>query len=92
MPTRRVHVVIEGLVQGVFFRACTKDEASRIGLTGWVRNRPEGTVETVIEGETSQVAAMIRWLQIGSPQSSVTRVLTTEEQPTDEYSDFSIRS
>ena len=49
MKTRRVRVTIEGRVQGVFFRACTRDEAARLGLAGWVRNRADGTVEAEIE-------------------------------------------
>ncbi|MCK5226908.1 MAG: acylphosphatase, partial [Desulfobulbaceae bacterium] len=50
MEKKRYHVVVEGRVQGVFFRACTQEEALRLNLTGWVRNRPEGTVEALIEG------------------------------------------
>lgn len=91
MPTRRVNIVAEGKVQGVFFRACTADEAIRLGLTGWVRNRPDGSVEAAIEGDATSVAEMLRWLQRGSPQSTVTRVRVTEEEPGHQWDTFSIR-
>ena len=91
MEMRRVQIVAEGRVQGVFFRACTEEEATRLGLTGWVRNRPEGSVEAVIEGDAAMVSAMIRWLQKGSPQATVTRVRVREEKPTSEWDTFTIR-
>ena len=92
METKRIHVVVEGRVQGVFFRACTADEANRLGLTGWVRNRAEGTVEAVIEGGAKKVTAMINWLNKGSPQSTVSRVRVTEEKPTNQWNNFSIHN
>lgn len=88
--TKRIHVVIEGRVQGVFFRACTEEEATRLGLKGWVRNQADGTVAATIEGEAEKVTAMIRWLNQGSPQSTVTRVRVTEENPTHAEHDFTI--
>lgn len=91
MPTRCVQIVVEGRVQGVFFRACTADEAIRLGLTGWVRNRPEGSVEAVFEGDADTVTAMIRWLHRGSPQSTVTRVRVTEKDPCRQWDTFTIR-
>ena len=90
MVSKRFHIIVEGRVQGVFFRACTEEEATRRGLTGWVRNRPDGSVEAVIEGETEQVTAMIHWLNKGSPQSIVTRVRVREEDPTKEWPNFTI--
>ena len=56
---KRKHVVIEGKVQGVFFRANTQRMAASLGLTGWVRNLPDGRVEVVIEGEENNLAAML---------------------------------
>ncbi len=58
---KRTHVIVEGRVQGVFFRAYTREEAEKLGLTGWVRNRPEGTVEAVVEGDAGSVNTMLRW-------------------------------
>ncbi|MDH4320200.1 MAG: acylphosphatase [Desulfobulbaceae bacterium] len=91
MPNRRVHIVVHGWVQGVYFRAHTADEAKRLGVTGWVRNRPDGTVEAMVEGGLEKVAAMIRWLHIGSPGATVTHVQTTEEKPVGEEGEFTIR-
>lgn len=91
MPNRRVHIVVHGWVQGVYFRAHTADEAQRLGVAGWVRNRPDGTVEAVVEGETEKVAAMIHWLHTGSPGATVTRVQTAEENPAGEVGEFTIR-
>ena len=88
---KRVRVRIEGRVQGVFFRAYTQEEGERLGLQGWVRNRPDGSVEAAIEGEASQVDQMIQWCHRGSPMSQVTRVEVTEEEPQGESGVFSIR-
>ena len=67
----RVRVRVEGRVQGVFFRDFTRREANRLGLTGWVRNLPDGAVEALLEGGEEAVAAMLTWLQTGSPRSRV---------------------
>ena len=83
--------VVHGRVQGVFFRAYTQDEAVRLSLKGWVRNRPDGSVEAVLEGEESAVDQMLEWLHKGSPMSLVSGVLVTEEKPIGEMSPFSIR-
>lgn len=90
MPNKCVHIVVEGRVQGVFFRAYTEEEANRLGLTGWVRNRRDGSVEAVIEGDSEKIKAMLRWLQKGSPQATVTRVRVTEKEPENQYNDFTI--
>lgn len=83
--------VVHGRVQGVFFRAYTQDEAVRLGLKGWVRNRPDGSVETVLEGEDSAVEQLVLWLHKGSPMSLVSGVVVTEENPVGEVGQFSIR-
>jgi acylphosphatase len=67
----RIRVRVEGRVQGVFFRDFTRREATRLGLTGWVRNLPDGAVEALLEGSEEAVAAMLTWLQSGSPRSRV---------------------
>lgn len=91
MATKRVHVVVEGKVQGVYFRTYTQAEAQKLGLAGWVRNRPEGTVEMAAEGEGEKVEALLQWLKTGSPLSKVTRILLTEEKPLGETGIFNIR-
>jgi acylphosphatase len=87
---RRVHVIVEGRVQGVFFRAYTRDEAVRLDLSGWVRNRPDGSVEALIEGEKSSVEKMVHWFHQGSPHSLVEKVRTTEETPVGDSATFEI--
>jgi acylphosphatase len=55
LARKRIRAVVQGRVQGVFFRAYTQEEAQRLGLVGWVRNRPDGTVEAVAEGEAERI-------------------------------------
>ena len=88
--TRRVHVIVGGRVQGVFFRAYTRDEAVKLGLSGWVRNRPDGSVEALIEGEKTAVEKMLQWFYQGSPHSLVKMVHATEEPPVGDNTTFAI--
>jgi acylphosphatase len=67
-------VIIHGWVQGVYFRAFTRDQARSLGLTGWVRNRRDGTVEARFEGEKEKVDQMVAWCHRGSPPSRVEKV------------------
>jgi len=71
-------VRIEGRVQGVCFRHYTQQEANRLGLTGWVRNLSDGSVETLICGDEAQLKAMLAWLEHGPSTAKVaqTRVET----------------
>jgi len=87
----RVHVIVTGKVQGVFFRAFTRDEAVRLGLSGWVRNRPNGSVEAIVEGENTAVQKMLLWFHQGSPNSIVEKIETNEEPPVGSASTFEIR-
>jgi acylphosphatase len=79
-PIRR-RALVSGDVQGVFFRDGTRREAARRGLAGSARNLSDGRVEVVLEGAENDVAAVIAWLHHGTPQSSVTSVEVSEEQP-----------
>ena len=90
IDAKRVHVIVEGRVQGVFFRACTRDEAVRLGLSGWVRNRPNGSVEVLVEGEKGAVNKMVQWFQQGSPHSIVEKVHLSEESPLGDFGTFEI--
>lgn len=90
MTRKRVHAKITGRVQGVFFRAYTKEEADRLGLVGWVRNRADGSVEALAEGEVAAVDQMIEWFHGGSPHAKVTSVEVTEEKPVGECRSFEI--
>jgi acylphosphatase len=72
MQTRRL--VIHGRVQGVWFRESMRQKAEQLGVTGWVRNRADGTVEALVQGGDASVAAMLEWARVGPPQARVTRV------------------
>lgn len=65
------HVVVHGRVQGVFFRAETQRAATDLGITGWVRNRSDGSVEATVEGDESAVEQMIDWLGYGPARAHV---------------------
>ena len=74
------HVYISGYVQGVAYRYSAVRTARRLGLTGWVRNLPDGRVEALIEGEAAHVRQMVAWCQEGPPSAAVTEV-TEEYRP-----------
>ena len=74
-------VVVHGRVQGVFFRDTCRREAAHHGVTGWVRNEPDGTVGALFEGPRDAVEAMIAWCHDGPPRAHVDRVEVTEEPP-----------
>jgi len=86
-----VHVVISGQVQGVCFRASTKQKAEELGLTGWVRNTPDGCVEAVFEGEEKLVEEMIKWCHRGPPLAKVDNVEVENKRPANNFSSFSAR-
>jgi len=87
----RAHVIIHGLVQGVWFRASTKDEADRIGVTGWVRNLPDGSVEAVFEGEKKKVEEIVGWCHRGPSGANVNHVEIDWDQFKKEFGHFTIR-
>ena len=78
---RRVHVFVTGTVQGVFFRATTREEARERGVDGWVRNLEDGRVEAVFEGPPDAVEAMIAFCHEGSDAARVEDVAVDEEEP-----------
>ena len=90
MSTKRVQVTIRGRVTGVFFRAATQREAKRLGITGWVRNRPDGSVELLAEGEEDAIKAMIGWAQHGPSAARVDDVDVRWRSYTGEFADFRI--
>src|SRR5436309_6824649 len=71
---QQVHAIVHGRVQGVSFRYYAKAEADRLGLTGWVRNMPDGTVETIAVGSREALEGFVRWLHEGPSGARVTRV------------------
>jgi acylphosphatase len=84
-------LVISGRVQGVGFRYFTQDAAMREGVTGWVRNRPDGCVEAYVEGESEAVMRVERALRRGPPGARVEAVQVDDEEASGAYSDFLIR-
>ncbi len=74
-----IRVIITGRVQGVFFRARTKQEADRTGIKGWVRNLPDGSVEALFEGDPEKVFQIIDWCKKGPPLSRVDQVQVETE-------------
>ena len=72
-------LIIRGRVQGVFYRASTREEATRLGLEGWVRNLPDGGVEARVMGEEADVERFIEWCRRGPPHSRVDSVEILEE-------------
>jgi len=90
MATIRRRVLISGMVQGVNFRAYTRAAARQTGVTGWVRNLPDGRVEAVFEGEPDKVNQMVGWCRKGPSYSRVADVDVHEETPTGEFADFGI--
>ena len=87
---RRVHLLISGVVQGVGFRFATQREASRLGLRGWVRNRPDGRVEAVAEGPAEAVERFVDWCQRGPPGALVRDVAVERGQPEGRAEGFTI--
>ncbi len=87
--TRR-HVVITGEVQGVSFRDATRKEAEDAGLAGWVRNRDDGSVEAVFEGDADAVDRLLDWCRSGPSSADVDDVEDSEEEPQGE-SGFEVR-
>lgn len=90
---RRVRLEIFGRVQGVFYRASTREKAQGLGLSGWVQNRPDGSVEAVVEGPRDDVQTLIEWTHEGPPHASVDAVdvASDEEVAGREFNAFQIR-
>ena len=91
MHKTRAHVMISGRVQGVFFRAETREAARRNGVSGWVRNTRDGRVEAVFEGSTEDVQKMIDWCWSGSPAARVENVEVDHQGYQGEFDSFSVR-
>lgn len=86
----RAHVFISGKVQGVWFRGTTKQIAETLGLSGWVRNLPDGRVEAVFEGSEEDVRKAVEWCHKGPPSARVEKVEVFYEEP-ENLNGFEIR-
>ena len=91
MGMKRAHLWISGIVQGVCFRYYTQSKAKEFGVSGWAKNRPDGKVEVVIEGDNERVNRMVGWCGMGPPHAHVADVRAEWEEYRGEFQGFSIR-
>lgn len=87
----RLHAIVDGIVQGVNFRYYTQERARSLRLTGWVRNRADGSVEVLAEGPRALLDQLLEFLRRGPPAASVTEVKEEWQAPTGEFALFDIR-
>ena len=87
---KAIHARVSGRVQGVFFRASAAEEARRLGLAGWVRNRRDGSVEVFAQGAPGAVETLVAWLHEGPPLARVDRVDWREAALEPGRTDFSV--
>tara|TARA_Y100001970_G_scaffold260273_1_gene342155 strand:- start:101 stop:376 length:276 start_codon:yes stop_codon:yes gene_type:complete len=87
----RIHVMISGDVQGVFFRISSKEKANELNLTGWAKNIFNNAVEIVAEGQREELSKFTGWLQLGPPNATVDKIsIEWSEQPDKKFSSFEI--
>jgi len=91
MAAARAAIVVRGRVQGVWFRGAMQEEARRLGLSGWVRNRADGAVEAEAEGERAAVEALVAWAHVGPPAARVAGVTVTWLAPAGSGGRFVVR-
>ncbi len=89
---KKVHLIISGSVQGVFYRHNTNQVANRLGLKGFVRNLPNGNVEVIAEGNEEKLKELIEFCKKGPEAAYVENVNIEYEKPTKEFNTFSIKS
>ena len=88
---KRLHLIIKGRVQGVFYRASTRDTAVKLGLKGWVRNMADGSVEAVFEGNEKTLKEVLQWCRNGPPGAYVSKIEEKWDEFTGEFDRFDIR-
>jgi acylphosphatase len=86
----RAHVTVWGVVQGVYFRGAAQEEARHLGLDGWVRNQPDGSVEAVFEGPDFAVRQAVEWMSHG-PSSAIVEHINTEWEEPENVAGFALR-
>ena len=87
----RAHIIFRGRVQGVYFRANCQRRALELGITGWVRNLPDGAVESMMEGERINILELIKWCEKSQPFARVSDVDVEWEEEVSECKTFKIR-
>lgn len=90
-PKTRAHIIVSGRVQGLCFRAEVQKAAMIFGVSGWARNKPDGTVEVIAEGAKMDVTSLINWCKTGPPISRVEKVDVAWQDHLGEFSKFGIR-
>jgi len=91
LETSCVHLRISGRVQGVYYRACMLQRAQQLGLTGWVMNRPDGSVEAVAQGSKARVDELIAWCHQGPDGARVAGVDAQWQNPENRFVGFAIK-
>ena len=90
MKHQRVHLLVSGKVQGVFFRQALKVAAKKNNVSGWVRNLKDRRVEAVLEGDSKSVNSVIEWTRIGPANSRVDDIEIINEESKNEFSTFEV--
>ena len=88
----RAHLLISGRVQGVWYRASTRQEACALELVGWVRNLRDGRVEVLAEGPREALEALLRWCHEGPPAATVVEVDVNWSESSGEFAGFELRA
>lgn len=88
----RMHIIVEGRVQGVGYRASTRRLAYQLGLKGWVRNLRDGKVEILVEGSEEMIEILIQWCYRGPTSANVRKVNLEKTEATGEFHDFTVKS
>ena len=88
MPT--VHLIIKGKVQHVFYRVSAKDEAEKLGLTGWIKNTPEGNVEVMASGSRENIDRFIAWCWKGPSRAQVKSIMINEMDADRQFDEFKV--
>ncbi len=91
MGNRRAHIEVFGKVQGVCYRYYTVEKATALNITGFIRNRMDGSVEIVAEGEEANIRDLIQWANQGSPASNVSDVRVDWEEYKGEFKNFTVK-
>ena len=90
MKQQRVHLLVSGKVQGVFFRQALKVVAKKNNVSGWVRNLKDGRVEAILEGDNKSVNSVIEWTSIGPANSHIDDIEVINEEFKNEFSTFEV--
>lgn len=86
----RVHLIVEGRVQGVWYRDSTRLKATELEIKGWVKNRSDGTVEIVAEGDESDIRRFVEWCHEGPPFAVVSKIRESSQEYRNEFNSFNI--